>query len=385
MIRKFFTADERTVIVSWLPLFHDMGLVGMMVESLYCGGQAVLMSPFSFLRGPALWLNTISRFRGVVTGAPDFGYALAARRLTDEQCRGLDLSSLRVAFNGAEPVRARTLREFTDRFAPYGFRAGAFRPCYGLAETTLLVSGGYTLEPPRVLRLDAGAFEQRKVVPARDGNEVSNVSCGPIDYGDQDVRIVDAESGTECRSGEVGEIWVAGSHVARRYWNNDEATAAAFHASLPDGAGPYLRTGDLGFVLEGHLHVAGRIKDLIIVDGSNHYPQDIEQTVEESHEAVRPGGVVAFAVAASDLGGGKDESERVVVIAELRDAPDVCADAERRAIADAIRGAVSMQHGLALADLKLARAGSILKTTSGKVERQACRREYLAQLQSALA
>jgi acyl-CoA synthetase (AMP-forming)/AMP-acid ligase II len=371
MIRQFFDADASAVSVSWLPLFHDMGLIAKMIETVYLGGRSILMSPFSFLRKPIRWLQAISQFKAEISGAPDFAYALCARRLTPEQCDGLDLSSWRVAFNGAEPIRPRTLRAFVDRFSPFGFHAEALRPCYGLAEATLLVSGEPRQRAPRLAELDVTAFERRKVAPKSSGPIVTSVSCGPIAYEGQTVRIVDPETLVECADG-VGEIWVAGRHVARGYWNNAEDTTATFGGRITGrDEGPFLRTGDLGFLHDGELHIAGRIKDLIIVDGTNHYPQDIEQTVEDGHPAVRKGCVVAFSVQ-------REGEEEVVVLAELHDNNAAPSSADHLAIAEAIRGAVSAQHGVRLADVRLVKPGTIQKTSSGKLERRACRAGYLA-------
>ena len=378
MLRECFEADERTVFVSWLPVFHDMGLITKLITSFCCGGHCVLMSPFSFLRKPARWLDTIARFRANVSGGPDFAFAQCVRRVTDEQCRGLDLSSWRVAFVGAEPVRPATLRAFADRFGDFGFREHALRPGYGLAEATVFVSAGSEPVPPTVLDVDAAAFERGRIALARGGSTIASVSCGRVSYGRQSVRIVDPVTATERAPSEIGEIWVAGDHVTRGYWNDHQATATTFRARLSDtGDGPFLRTGDLGFLHNGELHVAGRIKDLIIVDGSNHFPQDIEQTVEACHESIRSGGVAAFSV---QRGG----EEQVIVLVELLQPPDRYAPADRAAIGDAVRSAVSAEHGIRLSDVWLAGAGTISRTTSGKVERQACRRDYMARSEPTL-
>src|SRR5439155_5203721 len=203
MLRECFDADERTVFVSWLPVFHDMGLVTKLITSFCCGGHCVLMSPFSFLRKPARWLDTIARFRANVSGGPDFAYAQCVRRVTDEQCRGLDLSSWRVAFVGAEPVRPATLRAFADRFGDFGFREHALRPGYGLAEATVFVSAGSEAVPPTVLDVDAAAFERGRIALSRGGSTIASVSCGRVSYGRQSVRIVDPVTGTERAPSEI--------------------------------------------------------------------------------------------------------------------------------------------------------------------------------------
>lgn len=361
-----------TVMVGWLPLFHDMGLISQVLLTAYVGSRAVLMSPVAFLQRPLRWLRAISKYGGYVSPAPDFAYALAARKATPEACQGLDLSTWRVAANGAEPVRAATVRAFSDTFGPYGFRPDAMRPCYGLAEATLVVSFNEP-QPPTLLHLDAAAFEQRRVAPAVEGQAtLTLVGCGTADLGRQTVRIVDPESGQSCAPGEVGEIWVAGDHVAAGYWAKPDQSVETFGACLADtGEGPFLRTGDLGFLHAGQLYIAGRIKDLIIIDGSNHYPQDLEQTAEDAHPAVRPGCTAAFSV-------DRDGRERVVIVAELQKDGQAEGDELAREAAQAVRGALSAQHGLSVDDVVFIRPRTIFKTSSGKIQRRACRRAYLS-------
>ncbi|MGO4755521.1 AMP-binding protein, partial [Streptomyces sp. 2MCAF27] len=295
----------RELFVSWLPVYHDMGLIAPVLNTLYLGGTSTLFSPLHFLQRPERWLTAISRYRPHTSGAPNFAYELCLRHATPELMDRLDLGQWRVAFNGAEPVRAATLRRFRDTFAAAGFRREAFLPCYGLAEATLMVSGSSVGAPPTLVsRSDIGSLGSR---PGTADAEL--VGCGRPGPG-MTVLIADAERLEECPEGEVGEIWVAGESVARGYWRNTLATREVFRASLKDGRSGFLRTGDLGFLRDGELFITGRIKDLMVIDGRNHYPQDLELSAEMSHPALRPGCTAAFSVEDGGLG------EQPVVVAE---------------------------------------------------------------------
>jgi|694.fasta_scaffold12784_6 8-amino-7-oxononanoate synthase len=370
--------------VFWLPSFHDMGLIGGILVPLYGGKFNVLMSPVSFLQRPLRWLQAISRYRATISGGPNFAYELCVRKTTPEQRAQLDLSSWSLAFNGAEPVRAETIEAFCEAFAVSGFRREAFYPCYGLAESTLMVTGGMKFEQPVIRAFDAGAIEtgtaQGRPVNA-SGTRLLVGSGRELDG--QDVLIVDPQTCEPLAPGRVGEIWVSGPSVAQGYWNRPDASRETFGAMLvqppqpPAGHGvtkwrpndgPYLRTGDLGFFDDGELFVTGRLKDLIIVRGRNHYPQDIEHAVEEASDLVRAGSVAAFAV---DVEG----RERVVVVAEL--------ERGRReggaidAAFEAIRAALAREHEVAVEAIVLIRPNSIPKTSSGKIQRHACRKQFL--------
>ncbi|HVW36658.1 MAG TPA: AMP-binding protein, partial [Pirellulales bacterium] len=355
--------------VFWLPSYHDMGLVGGILAPLYQGTLNVLMSPMSFLQRPFRWLQAISRYRAATSGGPNFAYDLCIRKITPEQRAQLDLSSWSVAFNGAEPVRGETLDRFAEMFEPCGFRREAFYPCYGLAEATLIVSGGFKAETPVVRSFDAKALENRKVVdvPAMDEGARRLVGSGH-NLPDEQIVIAHPETMTRCAPGEVGEIWVSNPGVAQGYWQRPVETAELFHAKLRDtNEGPFLRTGDLGFFQDGELYVAGRLKDLIIIRGLNHYPNDIELTVEKSHEAIRPGCGAAFTVESS-------EHAKLVIVYEI----DRRQKGELAAIFDAIRRDVSREHELIVDSIVLVKAGSIPKTSSGKIQRHACRNAFLA-------
>jgi len=339
--------------VSWLPVYHDLGLIAPVLNNLFLGGTSTLFSPLHFLQKPERWLKAISRYRAHTSGGPNFAYELCLRDVTPELLEGLDLSRWRVALNAAEPVRPATLRRFADAFAPAGFRREALHPGYGLAEATLMVSGGPVDREPRTA--------------AMPGDEAGGelVSCGPPGDG-LTVVIADAE-GRECPEGEIGEVWVAGTSVTGGYWRNARATREVFRASLEDGRGGFLRTGDLGFLREGELYVTGRLKDLLVIDGRNHYPQDLELSAETAHRAVRPGCIAAFSVDGGTCG------ELPVVVAETTatTGPE-CAEVEA-----AIRGAIGKAHGLSLRQAVLIRPGTLPKTSSGKVQRTACRAAYL--------
>jgi 8-amino-7-oxononanoate synthase len=354
--------------VFWLPSYHDMGLIGGILQPLYVGRPNVLMSPMTFLQKPFRWLSAISRFRGTTSGGPNFAYDLCVRKITREQRKRLDLSSWEVAFNGAEPVREETLERFAESFGPCGFRREAFYPCYGLAEATLIVSGGYAYQPPVIRTFEAAALAAGQIVdgePDDDGVRAL-VGCGQS-LPDQKIVIADPETMTCCPAGRIGEIWVNGPSVAQGYWRQPEVTEQAFRAFLKDtGEGPFLRTGDLGFMQDGELFVTGRLKDLIIVHGMNFYPQDIEQTVQQAHPRLRADCGAAFTVEV-------DGRQELVAVQEV----------ERRkqgnleAVFDSVIRAVAAEHELALDAVVLVKAGSIPKTSSGKIQRHACRRGYL--------
>lgn len=360
--------QDQGLVVSWLPLFHDMGLIAMVLRALYVGVHCVLMAPTTFLRRPVSWLEAITRWRASLSGAPDFAYNLCARKITAEEREQLDLSSWQVAFNGAEPVRAETIDCFSDAFAPFGFRRRAFYPAYGLAEGTLMVAGGDPAADPVEWDVDAAALELHEATTARHGRPSRRLVASGRPPADHQVVIVDSETGHECPAGRLGEIWYAGPSVAQGYWGRDAETGETFRACLAGSSrGRFLRTGDLGFLHAGEVFVTGRLKDLVIVRGRNHYPQDLELTAEEGHSDLRPGCSAAFTVE-------RTGEERLVVVAELRrhasDRPD--------AIAAAVRQAIAERHEVAVHDVVLIRIGTLPKTTSGKIQRRACRALYLA-------
>ncbi|MFF9106545.1 fatty acyl-AMP ligase [Streptomyces sp. NPDC014805] len=348
----------------WLPFHHDMGLVGQLLLPLYLGGTSVLLSPEAFLKRPARWLEAIGRYGIGVSGAPDFAYELCARQVTDEQVAGLDLSGWRVAVTGGEPVAAATGRSFTERFAPAGFRPEALTPCYGLAEATLLVSGGCLETAPAARAVDGEALERHQLREPRAGRAPRTlVACGRP-YGSE-VRIVDPESLRTVADGGIGEIWVRGAGVAGGYWRDRTATAEVFDAVTADGEGGFLRTGDLGTLLDGRLHVTGRLKDVIVVGGRNLYPQDLEHAVQQISALFGTG--TAFSV--------PGERERVVMVQELRTHKRY--DLDLDGLAGDVERCLAEEFGISVDGVLLVRPGTIRRTTSGKVERAATRRLFL--------
>jgi acyl-CoA synthetase (AMP-forming)/AMP-acid ligase II len=374
MIAAGFGHSDSTVFVGWLPLHHDMGLIGNVLQPMFLGIPCTLMAPEAFAQKPIRWLRAITRYGATTSGAPNFAYELCARRIPPAQREGLDLRSWQVAYNGAEPIRAETMERFAKEFAPHGFRYESFYPCYGMAEATLFATGRKPGAPPEVATVDSRALEENRVVSIAPGtaDERRLVGCGGP-WGDLDVVIADPVSHEPCVPDRVGEIWLRGPSIARGYEGRSEQTARAFGARLAGERRPYLRTGDLGFVREGQLFVTGRRKDIILVRGRNHYPQDIEHSVASSHPALRPGCGVAFAIEG-------EVEERLVVVQEVRGAacePLANEPAARAELCGAIRQAASRHHGLRAHDVVLVRPGTLAKTTSGKLRRTETRRRYL--------
>ncbi len=369
LIQQYFAMiPNHDVAMAWLPPYHDMGLIGGILEPLYAGFPIVLMSPVSFLQRPIRWLQGISDYKVTSTGGPNFAYELCVQRISPEQRDALDLSCWELAFSGAEPVNHETLDRFTAYFAPCGFRREVFLPCYGLAEATLLAAGGKKGSGPVLQRIQVSAIEQHHVVVPATNHADSRtlVGCGKTLSGQQIV-IADPETLRRCPEDRVGEIWLSGPSVAQGYWNQPEVSQRTFRAYLADtGEGPFLRTGDLGFLKDGELFVTGRIKDLIIIDGRNHYPQDIEWTVERCHASVRTSSCAAFSI---DV----DGVEQLVVAAEVE--PRLRHGFEE--VIRHVRRAVAQDHDLRIHDVVLVKAGSLPKTSSGKIRRFACRANYL--------
>ncbi|WP_338868528.1 condensation domain-containing protein [Myxococcus stipitatus] len=371
-IHRCFEHSTESKGVIWLPPYHDMGLIGGVLQPLAGGFPVVLMSPLDFLRKPLRWLQAISRHRGTTSGGPNFAFDLCLRKTTPEQRAALDLSCWDVAFNGAEPVRADTIHRFAELFGPSGFRKEAFYPCYGLAEGTLIASGGRKSVPPIIRTFEQAALLKGEAVEVSSEAPPSDeahphVGCG-VSVLDQELLIADPDSGVPLPPGRVGEIWVTGQSVAQGYWQQPELSERTFRARRGDtGTGAWLRTGDLGFLLGGELFVTGRIKDLIILRGRNLYPQDLERSIEGLHPALRPGCCAAFSV---DTGG----EERLVLVHEV----DPGKLSEPAALVDALRQVLALKHEVHLHGVVLIAPGSIPKTSSGKIQRRACRAMYLA-------
>lgn len=379
METEFFGMDDATVFLTWLPHHHDMGLIGNLLQSIFVGAPCYVMAPATFVKRPFVWLKAIDTYRATISGAPNFAYQLCVDRITDEQIEQLDLSSWRVAFNGAEPVRHATLEAFQRRFGRCGLSQSTLYPCYGMAEATLIISGREFGQPPRSLFVDKNELEQSRVVEvdAAHANAHALVSCGRLIH-DQAVRIVDPNSGEPCAPHSPGEIWVSGASACLGYLNKPEITENVFRARLPgDPERRFVRSGDLGFVdRQGELFITGRLKDILIVRGRNYYPQDIEFAVANSHPALALDGVAAFAL---DFAG----EERVVVAAEIRrtSASDFVLDD----IVRSVNATLSEVFELSLFGFALLRPGRVPKTSSGKLQRSRARQLYNERALDALA
>ncbi|MGL5079194.1 MAG: fatty acyl-AMP ligase, partial [Waterburya sp.] len=378
VIYQSFGHHPQTRILMWLPMFHDMGLIGGVMQPLYTGLPAVLMSPIALAQKPFLWLQAISKYKITTSGGPNFAYDLLCQKVTDEQRTSLDLSHWQVAFSGAEPVRAETLAKFAELYKPCGFRKEAFYPCYGMAEATLFITGGNAEKSPTVSHVDKTALTEDLVVAIASDhpNSKAVVSCGYTWLGDE-IIIVDPENKIECASDgasapstkRVGEIWAAGKGIGVGYWQREEQTQNTFQATLTDNSNKtYLRTGDLGFIKDGELYITGRIKDMMILWGRNHYPQHIEETVETCHPALRLNHGAAFSV---EVNG----EEQLVIAHEINRADLRNLNAEE--VIGAIRLAVGEQNLANVFAVALLKTGSIPKTSSGKIQRRACQSMFL--------
>ncbi|MBK9093907.1 MAG: AMP-binding protein [Anaerolineae bacterium] len=360
---------QDSVVVSWLPHHHDFGLVNGLLQPLYSGGVCYLMSSTAFLKRPLRWLQAITRYGGTHSGAPNFAYELLTKKATEGPLPALDLKTWCFASCGAEPIRWETLTNFAEAFAPCGFDFDSFYPAYGMAEATLATTVRRASDVPRYLAVDAEALSRGQVVVSQAADALKLVSCGRVSD-DVCAEIVNPANATRCAADEVGEIWIAGGSVAAGYWQRPQETEGTFRAYLADThEGPFLRGGDLGFVWEGEVYIAGRIKDIIIIRGQNYYPQDIEWTVQRSHPKLRTDGGAAIAV-------NVDGSEQLVVVQEVERGFDPATDQDEAL--DAIRRAIAEQHGVAVHGIQLVKRGMVPKTSSGKLQRQATRAAYLA-------
>jgi 8-amino-7-oxononanoate synthase len=353
--------------VFWLPPFHDMGLVGGIVQPVYTGRPVALMAPATFLQRPLRWLEAIARYRATTSGAPNFAYDLCVERTTDAERAALDLSSWRTSFNGAEPVRADSIARFTEAFAVSGLRRGLIVPCYGLAECTLLVAGGPADHEARTIPASRRALEAGELCAPEPGESSTLlVGCGQPAR-ELDVAIVDPDSLERCAAGEIGEIWVAGPSVAHGYWNRPIESATVFDATLPGTDRSFLRTGDLGTLVNGELVVTGRLKDLVILDGRNYYPHDIEIAAERSHPHLRPGFSAAFSVPGA-------RAERLALALEVsrHHAPH-----DDVPLFHAVRKELASSVGIVPDEIVLVRQNAIPRTSSGKIQRRATRAAML--------
>ncbi len=362
------TGNEVPTSVFWLPAYHDMGLIGGILGPIYVAGTSYLLAPTSFLRRPLRWLELLSETGAQFSGAPNFGYELLVQKTTVAERATLDLSQWRIAFCGAEPIHPGTLHDFATAFAPAGFRNDTYYPCYGMAEVTLMVTGGRGPDVLRLLTVDREQLRQHRAVCVESSHEQAQalVGCG-VSFNGQQLEIVDPQTQVACDEGRVGEIWVRGRAVARGYWNQTAVNQETFQAKLDGQNGKtFLRTGDLGFCLDGELYITGRLKDLIIIRGRNHYPQDIERTAAEAHVAVGMG--AAFAVES-------DRQEKVVVVHQINREHR---KADFDAVIRSVRTAIAQEHELDPQAIVLIKPVSLPITSSGKVQRQRCRDQYLA-------
>ncbi|WP_281989623.1 fatty acyl-AMP ligase [Aquimarina aggregata] len=372
--RESFGFYPDTYMVSWLPPYHDMGLIGGILQPLYSGIGLTSMAPMTFLKNPFIWLEEISKRKekgGVISGAPDFAYQLCTRKITDDKLELLDLSNWKVAFSGAEPVRENTLIDFNEKFKASNFKPESFFPVYGLAEATLLVSSGKTQVNPKIISVDKEVLKDQIVkVLDKDNNDesLSFVSCGTKEDG-HEIRIVDPETLTLSDDLTIGEIWIKSPSVAVGYWGKEDLTEEMFHAFVKDtGEGPFFRTGDLGFMIDENLYISGRHKDLIIIRGKNYYPQDIEHTVQKTHESLRPGCGSAFAIE-------NEDGEALIVVQEVKREFRRKVDVDE--VTNAICMAVSKEYQVQVKDVVLIEPSSFPKTTSGKLQRLASKDMYL--------
>ncbi len=360
---------HQSTFVSWLPLYHDMGLIGNVLQSAYLGSLVVLMSPVAVLQRPFRWLKAIAHYNAYASGGPNFAYDMCVRKVTAEQRATLDLSGWKVAFNGAEPVRHDTLERFAEVFESCGFRREAFSPGYGLAEATLFVTGGMRESVVEYCHVDEVALANNHVITRLYSEEGTKtlVSCGHP-WLDQKVVIADQESFKKYEADQVGEVWVSSPSVTQGYWGRVAETARTFHAHLADtGEGPFLRTGDLGFFHKGELYITGRLKDLIIIRGRNIYPQDVELTVEQSHRILRPSGGAAFSVEF-------DGEERLIVVQEVERHYQ---PSDLDEVVEAVRQAVGENHEVQPYAVVLIKPATLPKTSSGKMQRHLTRTKYL--------
>jgi acyl-CoA synthetase (AMP-forming)/AMP-acid ligase II len=372
MIRLALGNTRHSTYVNWVPLYHDMGLIFNALEAFYVGAQCVLMAPNAFTQRPLRWLRTISHYRAEVAASPNFGYDLCVSRYRADQMEGVDLSAWKIAANGAEPVHAETIKRFVDTFAGHGFNPNTVFPAYGMAEATLLISGGRRGAGHITRAVSRSALQEHRATEAADEADVQMlVGCGRALIGEQ-IAIVDPDSRARLPTDQVGEVWVNGPNVARAYWRNEEATNTGLNAQMAgaDDAAIWLRTGDLGFLDEtGELFITGRIKDLIIIRGINHYPQDIEHTVQTQHLALRQNCGAAFSVL------DEHDDEMLVVVQEVERTERNRIDAAE--MKGLIREAVSDQHELFARHIVLILPGGLPKTTSGKIQRSLTRKLWL--------
>jgi len=368
-IYQSFNFDENLIVCSWLPSFHDMGLVGNLIEPTYAGGTTIYMPPIAFIKNPLNWLKVITDYKVTCTGAPNFAYDYCVEKINEQDIESLDLSSLTILYSGSESVREETLKKFHSTFARAGFSINQFFPVYGMAETVLLISGGDYKAAPVYTHVDIQSLEKNKVVVTDKGSSGRSLTGCGFPWIGESVAIVHPENHRILPYGEIGEIWTRGGSVTQGYWNKPEETESVFKAKIDtDPEGEWLRTGDLGFIHEGQLYISGRLKDLVIIRGINYFPNDIEHSVEKCHPALRQNANAAFSI---DI----EDGEKLVVIQEVERSH--MRDFDEHEIIENIQQAIFADHNIQADVILLTRFGSIKKTSSGKTQRFAMRNAYL--------
>ena len=369
ILKEAFKLSTKDVAVSWLPLFHDMGLIEGLIQPIFSNFPLILMSPLDFIQKPFRWLKAMSDFKGTHAGSPNFGYDLCCEKISEDSIEVLDLSQVNTFYNGAETVKNYTLERFTQKFQKAGLKKTAMFPCYGMAEATLMITGSEVSEQAKSIQTDKKGLSQHKIILTQeDRNSVKLVSCGTTKR-DVVVKIVDPKTKMQSMNGEIGEIWIKGKTVARGYWQNRKATMETFNQVIADsGEGGFLRSGDLGYIHENELYITGRLKDLIIIRGQNYYPSDIETIAVKAHPSLELGGTIAFGI-------DTIEGEKLVIVQELK---RVFRDtSETKEIIFKIRNAITSQFEISPSAIILVKTKSILKTSSGKLRRMDTKKQYL--------
>ncbi|MHC1778059.1 MAG: AMP-binding protein [Lentimicrobium sp.] len=369
-IRNSFSLSRKSVSVTWLPSFHDMGLIDGVIDPVFNGYPGVIIPPVAFIQKPLRWLKAITKYKGTHGGAPNFAFDHCVDGIPEADREGLDLSSLSTLYCGAEPIRKSTFARFIETYKDFGFKTSMLYPCYGMAETTLIISGPPADRGPVYLCISGDALEQNRVQKVSESNSDARYLVG-VGYSwlDTGVKIVNPETLSLCDDDEVGEIWVSGSIVTAGYWNKETETKESYEATVGGNISvKYFRTGDLGFFDQGELYITGRLKDMIILQGRNYYPQDIEFAAEASHPALRLNASAAFSVDIND-------EEKLVIVAEVERSAIRNLDVE--SVCDAIRQQVAEEFEQEVYAIQLLRTASILKTSSGKIQRKACREGFL--------
>ena len=369
-IRQAMGLDSNTVGVHWLPIFHDMGLIGGLLQLAYLGAVNIGMPPTEFLKRPLNWLKAIDKYGGTIGGGPDFTYNYCLQKITDEECRDLDLSTLKVLYSGSEQIRKSTFKLFSKKFAVSNFKEEQFYSCYGMAETTLIVTGGYYKSPPKYLNVDSKALSNNQIIVLEEEDEAgtSLVSCGHT-WMETVIEVIDPISLKRTAKDKVGEIWISGPTVAAGYWNKPEETERIFGAIISDtNQGPFLRTGDLGFFHDNELYITGRIKDLIIIRGINFYPNDIEFSIQNGIPELRRNGGAAFSIT-------DDNVEKLVIVQELE--RTALRNVDHNEIIARMREVIAEEHMLDVHSVVLIKTGSISITSSGKIQHRQTKYEYL--------